>query len=70
MSGLAQMYLDGSGIPQDEAKGVSWYRRAADAGDGLAMNNVGVFYREALHGFVKNESGGGHMVSESCGSRL
>jgi len=38
------MYDDGRGVPKDEQQAVVWYRKAAEQGDALAQNNLGVMY--------------------------
>lgn len=39
----------GDGVEQDYKKALEWYQRAADAGDEVAMYNVGIFY---LQGYI------------------
>jgi uncharacterized protein len=36
------MYDMGRGVPQDYVEAMKWYRRAADQGDALAQNNLGL----------------------------
>ena len=38
------MYLDGDGVPQNDAEAVRWYRLAADQGHADAQYNLGVRY--------------------------
>jgi len=38
------MYEQGIGLPRDPAEAAHWYRRAADQGNPLAQNNLGVLY--------------------------
>ena len=38
------MYANGSGVPQDAAEAVRWYRLAAEQGFARAQNNLGVMY--------------------------
>jgi TPR repeat protein len=38
------MYERGRGVPRDDAQAVSWFRKAADAGIPVAMNNLGDMY--------------------------
>jgi TPR repeat protein len=38
------MYDNGTGVAQDDAAAVSWYRKAADQGYASAQNNLGVMY--------------------------
>ncbi|MCG8590328.1 MAG: sel1 repeat family protein [Proteobacteria bacterium] len=38
----------GQGFPVDYDKAMSWYLRALDLGDGDALNNLGVMYRDGL----------------------
>ena len=37
-------YMTGDGVPQDNAKAVAWYRKAADGGHALAQGQLGVMY--------------------------
>ena len=41
---LGLMYLDGQGIPQNDAEAVRWFRLAADRGHAAAQNNLGASY--------------------------
>ncbi|HUA61538.1 MAG TPA: tetratricopeptide repeat protein [Verrucomicrobiae bacterium] len=43
---VASAYESGSGAPQDYAKAMEWYRKAAGKGDGSAMFNIGEMYRQ------------------------
>ena len=36
----------GSGVEQDDATAVGWYRKAADQGDANAQYNLGVMYEK------------------------
>ena len=38
------MYDKGQGVPQDYAEAVKWYRKAAEQGNALALNNLGFMY--------------------------
>ena len=44
MLALSDLYNSGRGVPQDNAKAVSWLRKAADAGNSAAMNNLAAMY--------------------------
>ncbi len=44
MSAVGTLYDMGHGIPQDFTAALSWYRRAAEAGEVRAMFNVGAMY--------------------------
>ena len=37
-------YYNGEGIPQNYAKAVEWYQKAADQGDAVAQFNLGFCY--------------------------
>jgi uncharacterized protein len=39
---LGFMYLNGRGVPQDDAAAATWYRRAAEQGHPLAQSNLGL----------------------------
>lgn len=41
---LGVMYLDGRGVPQDDAEAVRWWRKAADPGDVKAQCKLGIMY--------------------------
>lgn len=41
---LGRAYEDGKGVPQDEAKAVEWFRKAAEQGNAAAQNSLGVMY--------------------------
>ena len=41
---LGGMYANGTGVPQDEAEAVRWFRLAADLGYAQAQFNLGVMY--------------------------
>jgi TPR repeat protein len=46
MTKLGWMYEHGQGrFPKDDARAVSWYRKAADAGDAAGMTNLGWILR-------------------------
>ena len=38
------MYDNGEGVPEDDAKAVSWYRKAAEQGHAKAQFNLGYMY--------------------------
>lgn len=52
---LGWMYVNGSGVMQDDKKAVFWYRKAAELGYALAQNNLGRMYQSGL-GVIKNEN--------------
>ena len=39
-----QMLLDGVGVPQDQAEGLAWFKRAANADHLMAINMIAVSY--------------------------
>jgi hypothetical protein len=39
------MYEIGKGVPKDQAVAISWYRKAADQGDDLAQESLGIIYQ-------------------------
>ena len=45
---LGVLYADGLGVPRDYALAAAWYRKAADAGDTIAMANLGSMYIQGL----------------------
>ena len=55
MNALGVFYARGrGGLAQDEAEAVRWYRRAADAGDATAQNNLGIMYLDG-RGVARDE---------------
>ena len=40
------MYANGDGVPEDDAKAVEWFSRAAEQGDPAAQNNLGRMYAD------------------------
>ncbi len=38
------MYINGQGVPQDFAKALQWYRKAAEQGHAKAQGNLGFMY--------------------------
>jgi hypothetical protein len=40
------MYDDGEGVPEDDAKAVHWYRKAAEQGRKVAKKNKGIIQKE------------------------
>ena len=45
---LRDLYETGRGVEQDDAAGLSWYRRAAERGSASAQNRLGVMYRDGV----------------------
>jgi len=45
---LGEMYSSGSGVSQDHAKAVFWYRKAAEQGSGSAQTYLGVMYEKGI----------------------
>jgi len=40
----ARRYFEGLGVPQSDTEAVKWTRKAAEQGDALGQNNLGVMY--------------------------
>ena len=53
---LALMYATGDRVPQSQVEAVRWYRRAADQGDALAQNNMGIRYADGNLGVPQNHT--------------
>jgi TPR repeat protein len=50
------MYMNGQGgLAKDNAQAMIWYRKAADAGVALAMNNLGFMYQNG-RGVAKDDA--------------
>ena len=45
-SQLGFMYVQGEGVPQDDAQAVSWFLKAAEQGNAAAQTALGVIYEE------------------------
>lgn len=45
---LGVMYDRGTGVPQDHAAAVRWYRKAAEQGNAQAQYNLGLMYRQGI----------------------
>ena len=42
------MYENGNGVTRDYAQAMTWYRKAADLGDPVAMRGIGNLYAKGL----------------------
>ena len=51
---FGRLYLNGRGVPQDDALAVQWWQRSADAGNRAAMGELARMYREG-RGVKKSE---------------
>ena len=40
------MYSDGQGVPQNYVEAMRWYTKAAEQGEAIAQNNLGVMYSD------------------------
>jgi TPR repeat protein len=49
---LALLYQLGMAVPQDGAKAVFWYERAASQGHPVALNNLGTIYFHGIPGIA------------------
>jgi TPR repeat protein len=57
MVALGVMYEKGQGgLPKDDAQAVSWYRKAADAGEGSGMAYLGDMYENGRGGLPKDNA--------------
>jgi TPR repeat protein len=45
---LASLLFFGNGVPKDTEAAVQWWRRAADLGEPLAMESLGVLYLKGM----------------------
>jgi TPR repeat protein len=56
MAGLGIIYLKGrNGVSRDELAAVQWFKKAAEAGSALGMNNLGSMY-DAGQGGVASDA--------------
>ena len=44
MTNVGILYRNGQGVTRDFVAALRWLRKAADAGDGWAMNSIGTMY--------------------------
>ena len=44
MRDIGLLYDAGHGVPKDMPQAVTWYKKAADAGDSGSMRNLGLIY--------------------------
>ena len=58
---LGEMYEDGSGVPQDDAQAVQWYRKAADQGYAKGQFKLGWIYDQG-RGVPQDRRSGGAVV--------
>ena len=55
--GRGVMYENGrGGLPKDDAQAVSWYRKAADAGNAFGMSRLGFMYEAGRGGLAKDDT--------------
>jgi TPR repeat protein len=59
---LRIMYDKGQGVPHDYVEAMKWCRRAADQGDALAQNNVGLLHLNRVVGSAHAGSGPSNSV--------
>ena len=55
MNQLGRAYLLGLGVARDSVEAVQWFRKAADAGNILAMESLGNAYLDGV-GVERNKS--------------
>jgi TPR repeat protein len=73
MRAIGRMYETGLGVTVDHSEGVRWYRKAVDAGDARAMNNLGYIYynnnnySKAYHLFMSAVTNGETICFETLG---
>jgi len=65
---LGRSYASGTGVPQDDAEAVRWYRLAAEQGGATAQVNLGVMYAEGTG--VPQDDVQAHMWFDLAVSRL
>ena len=46
MTALGMMYEQGLGVPEDDAEGVKWFRRAAEQGNAKGQTYLGWMYEK------------------------
>ena len=69
------MYREGRGIKQNYTEAVKWYKKAAQQGDDVAQNNLGVMYhngtgiykdlRQAKYWYQKSAAQGNDQAKEN-----
>lgn len=50
MNQLASIYYNGEGVSPNHVEALRWFKKAAEAGDATAMNNVGILYYHGADG--------------------
>ena len=68
--GLGLLYDNGIGVPQDYAKAVYWYRKAAEQGFALAQYNLGRLYPQHGQRRAPGLPSSDSVVSQGRGTRL
>ncbi len=54
MNNIGNAYLNGTGVPQDTAQAITWYRQAAGAGFAKSMLKLAVLYESGQQGVPKD----------------
>jgi len=62
---LGYLYHSGSGVTEDHAEAVKWYRKAADQGNDLAQYSLGLLY-DSGSGVTPGPRRSGEMVPAGC----
>ena len=56
MRNLAYMYFLGNGVQKDDQQGLAWNRKAAEAGNITALNDMAYFYEHGINGAQKDHN--------------
>lgn len=69
---LALLYQLGMGVPQDGAKAVLWYERAASQNHPVALNNLGTIYLKGMVGVPPDRETGlkYYRQAHACGFKV
>jgi TPR repeat protein len=63
MTNLGYAYNGGVGVKEDNAQAETWYLRAADAGDEIAMWNLAVAYHDGTLGARRHDAAAKYFIA-------
>ena len=55
MTNIGELYRHGRGVPQDSARAMEWFQKAADLGSDWAMCGIGILYADGK-GVAKDDA--------------
>lgn len=63
---LGAMYASGDGVPRDSVAAVNWFRQAADADYGPALETLGLAYIEGALGLAQDQERGLELLRRAA----